>query len=87
MQEIYNVNPKQPVPPRLVTALEEFLYSIGVDIVDNRNIKKFILSNINLDINAGEIIGLVGASGCGKTTLGKTFGYFFRFYNQDFRNI
>lgn len=36
-----------------------------------KNEKVKILQDINLSINEGEIIALVGESGCGKTTLGK----------------
>jgi len=32
---------------------------------------KPVLNNLNLEIKRGEIFGLVGESGCGKTTLGK----------------
>jgi len=32
---------------------------------------KPVLNNINMEINRGEIFGLVGESGCGKTTMGR----------------
>src|ERR1700709_1051823 len=30
-----------------------------------------ILNGVNLDVNEGETLGIVGESGCGKTTLGR----------------
>ncbi len=36
-----------------------------------KNQPKWILNDISMDINHGEMFGLIGESGCGKTTLGK----------------
>lgn len=45
--------------------------SIEFDNRVNKKQKVTVLSNINLEVEEGEIVAVVGESGCGKTTLGK----------------
>lgn len=45
---------------------------IEFDSRTKKNQKVKILQDINLSIGEGEIVALVGESGCGKTTLGKS---------------
>lgn len=45
--------------------------SMVFDNKSNKKQKVTVLSDINLEINEGEIVAVVGESGCGKTTLGK----------------
>ena len=44
---------------------------ISFDSRAKKGEKVKILQNINLTVGEGEIVALVGESGCGKTTLGK----------------
>ena len=41
-----------------------------------------ILNNVSFSINQGQIIGLIGKSGCGKTTMGKLLVNFFSLNNE-----
>jgi peptide/nickel transport system ATP-binding protein len=47
------------------------LYPVGEGVFRRSNIFIHAVSKINLDIAGGESVGLVGESGCGKTTTGK----------------
>ena len=49
--------------------------------------QKKVLTNINLSINKGEIIALVGDSGCGKTTLGRSIINFFNINGDAHKKI
>lgn len=39
-----------------------------INFKENKRYKR-ILNNINLDINVGEFVGIIGCSGCGKSSL------------------
>jgi len=43
---------------------------LRVDFVTDRGVAQ-VLDAVNLDVGAGEVVGLVGESGCGKTTLAR----------------
>lgn len=51
----------------------------------SRKVKRFTaVNNVSLDLQAGEILGLVGESGCGKSSLAKTI---LRLLNEDSGSI
>ena len=47
-------------------------YSMGRSIFGRKTARKQVLHDVTFHINHGEILGLVGESGCGKTTLSRT---------------
>ncbi len=53
--------------------LNKIFYSPPKDLFFSKN-DKIILSNISFKIESGDIVGIIGESGAGKTTLGKIVG-------------
>jgi oligopeptide/dipeptide ABC transporter ATP-binding protein len=75
------VNPRQgrhhlepePVPPRVAMAgvrpaAALALRNVSVDYVDQAGTRFRAVESVSFDIDRGEAVGLVGESGCGKTT-------------------
>jgi|TARA_Y100000310_G_scaffold309446_1_gene353540 ABC-type glutathione transport system ATPase component len=63
------------------------LENVGFSFPDKSGIAKdgwvTIFKNVSLAIKKKQIVGLVGKSGCGKTTLGKLLVNYFRLNNED----
>lgn len=44
---------------------------IAIENISKKYNDKYVLTDINIDINRGEVLGIVGNNGAGKTTLMK----------------
>lgn len=58
-----------PTPTPRKTAQSKVISANNLSIGREQNV---LIHSLNLDLNAGEVIGVVGDSGCGKSTLGDT---------------
>ena len=64
-----------PEKPQLLKAVPEVLCVSDISYTYKRKLNS-TLSGISFSVQMHEIIGLVGANGCGKTTLGKIAGLY-----------
>ena len=48
--------------------------------------KNLVLKNINFDINKGQVLSVIGRSGCGKTTLLRSLNYLEKIDNGGTQN-
>ena len=54
-----------------ILKLENVSFSFPDKSISGKNDWIPVFNNVSLSIKQGQIIGLVGKSGCGKTTMGK----------------
>ena len=66
----------------IILKLENVSFSFPNKSTSGKNDWLPIFNNVSLSINQGQIIGLIGNSGCGKTTLGKLLVNFFSLNNE-----
>jgi peptide/nickel transport system ATP-binding protein len=59
-----------PGAPHVTSSELLSVRGLRVDFVTDRGVAQ-VLDGVNLDIGQGEVVGLVGESGCGKTTLAR----------------
>ena len=65
--------------------IDDFMSPIIFDNIDfSYDDEQMIFNNLNLNINPGELIGIVGSTGAGKTTIAKLI---LRFYDPKFGSI
>ncbi len=85
-KRIINLMEEVPVVKDVFNKENISFNNLKIKNLDFKYDKHTVLSNLNLEVNSGEIVGIIGESGCGKSTLLKLLLRFYETKDQIYFN-